>query len=52
VLVAHRLSTLRAVDRLVVLDNGRIVEEGTWEGLRRSGGPFARMLEMQASAML
>ena len=52
VLVAHRLSTLRAVDRLVVLDNGKIVEEGTWEGLRHSGGPFARMLEMQASAML
>jgi ABC-type multidrug transport system fused ATPase/permease subunit len=52
VLVAHRLSTLRAVDRLVVLDSGKIVEEGTWEGLRRSGGPFARMLEMQASAML
>lgn len=51
VLVAHRLSTLRAVDRLVVLENGEIVEEGTWEGLRRRGGPFARMLEMQANAM-
>lgn len=52
VLVAHRLSTLRGVDRLLVLENGRIVEEGTWDGLRRKGGAFARMLEMQASAML
>jgi ATP-binding cassette subfamily B protein len=31
--IAHRLSTLRDADRLIVIDGGRIVEEGTWDSL-------------------
>ena len=52
IVIAHRLSTLRSVDRLVVLDEGRVVEEGDWETLvRRPGGAFARMWERQTSAI-
>jgi subfamily B ATP-binding cassette protein MsbA len=50
IIVAHRLSTLRDVDRLVVLDRGRIVETGTWDALVRSGGTFARLWEAQTGA--
>ncbi|HUF92154.1 MAG TPA: ABC transporter ATP-binding protein [Candidatus Limnocylindria bacterium] len=52
IVIAHRLSTLRSVDRLVVLDEGRVVEEGDWDTLvHRSGGAFARMWEMQTGAI-
>ncbi len=52
IVIAHRLSTLRAVDRLVVLDEGRVVEEGDWDTLvHRPGGAFARMWEMQTGAI-
>jgi ABC-type multidrug transport system fused ATPase/permease subunit len=43
VLVAHRLSTVRQVDRILVLDGGVIVEEGTPDQLMESGGYFARL---------
>jgi ATP-binding cassette subfamily C protein len=46
VLIAHRLSTLRYADRVVVLEAGRIVQAGEWEALRaEAGGAFARMAE-------
>jgi ABC-type multidrug transport system fused ATPase/permease subunit len=52
IVIAHRLSTLRSVDRLVVLDEGRVVEEGDWDTLvHRPGGAFARMWEVQTSAI-
>jgi subfamily B ATP-binding cassette protein MsbA len=51
VIVAHRLSTLRDVDRLVVLEGGVVVEQGTWDELLRRGGAFARMWEVQAGAI-
>jgi ATP-binding cassette subfamily B protein/subfamily B ATP-binding cassette protein MsbA len=41
--VAHRLSTIRNVDRIVVLEAGRVVESGTPDELRRGTGYFARM---------
>ncbi len=41
ILVAHRLSTVRAVDRIIVLDHGRIIEEGPHEQLLRAGGHYA-----------
>jgi ATP-binding cassette, subfamily B, multidrug efflux pump len=47
--VAHRLSTAREADRVIVLEAGRIIEEGTPEELEASGGRFAAMLELEAA---
>src|SRR5690606_24857952 len=46
--IAHRLSTLRQADRLVVLDRGRIVERGEHEDLLARRGPYFRLHEAQA----
>jgi ATP-binding cassette subfamily B protein len=49
IVVAHRLSTVRALDRLLVLDKGRIVEEGSHDALIRiEGGLYRRLFERQA----
>ena len=45
--IAHRLATVRAADRIVVLDKGRIVEQGTHEALTRAGGLYARLAALQ-----
>lgn len=45
--IAHRLSTLANMDEIVVLDQGRIVERGTFEELLRAKGHFAKMAEQQ-----
>jgi ATP-binding cassette subfamily B protein len=47
--VAHRLTTALDSDRVVVLDAGRIVEEGPPEALARAGGRFAALLELEAA---
>ncbi|HEU5170477.1 MAG TPA: ABC transporter transmembrane domain-containing protein [Gemmatimonadales bacterium] len=46
-IIAHRLSTVRRADRLVVLDHGRIVEEGTHAALLAHGGLYARLYQRQ-----
>jgi subfamily B ATP-binding cassette protein MsbA len=46
-IIAHRLSTVRRADRLVVLDRGRIVEEGTHSELLEIGGLYARLYQRQ-----
>lgn len=46
--VAHRLSTVREADRIIVLDNGRVAEQGTHVGLLQQGGRYARLHETQA----
>jgi ATP-binding cassette, subfamily C, bacterial len=45
VIIAHRMSTIRGADHIFVLDRGKIVQEGTWETIHRSGSPFAALLE-------
>ena len=46
-IIAHRLSTVRRADRLVVLDHGRMVEEGTHAKLLEHGGLYARLYQRQ-----
>jgi ATP-binding cassette subfamily B protein len=44
IVIAHRLSTIREADKLIVLEHGRLVEEGSWEVLEGAGGAFQRLL--------
>ncbi|MBV9109327.1 MAG: ATP-binding cassette domain-containing protein [Gemmatimonadetes bacterium] len=48
ILVSHRLSSVRRADRIVVVEGGRVVEDGTHEGLMRAGGRYAGMFALQA----
>jgi ATP-binding cassette subfamily B protein len=48
-LISHRFSTVRKTDRIVVLENGKIAEQGGHDQLMSLGGRYATMFEMQAS---
>ena len=47
IVIAHRLATVRAADRIVVMDNGAIIEEGTHATLNARGGLYARLARLQ-----
>lgn len=50
--IAHRLSTLRKMDRIIVLEGGKIVEDGTHDVLAKNGGVYQRLWEHQAGGFL
>lgn len=47
IVIAHRLSTIKDCDRIIVLDGGKIIEDGTYEQLIANGGYFAELVERQ-----
>lgn len=50
VVISHRFSTVRRADRIVVLEQGRITEDGSHDELMAGGGQYARMFSLQASS--
>ncbi len=53
IVIAHRLSTVRMLDRILVFDNGQIVEQGTHDALvQRPNGAYRRLFERQAMGLL
>jgi ABC-type multidrug transport system fused ATPase/permease subunit len=50
--IAHRLSTLRNMDRIVVLESGRVIEQGTHSQLLRKKGEYARLWKMQSGGFI
>ncbi|MBW4693900.1 MAG: ABC transporter ATP-binding protein/permease [Lyngbya sp. HA4199-MV5] len=49
ILISHRFSTVRMADQIMVLQEGKIVEQGTHEALVRSGGRYAQLFSLQAA---
>ena len=52
IVVAHRLSTIASLDRIIVLDNGKIVEQGTHAQLLKNGGEYNKLWSRQSGAFL
>ena len=52
IVIAHRLSTVRAMDRILVFDRGRVVEEGTHDALMRRGGIYRELFNHQAAGLV
>jgi subfamily B ATP-binding cassette protein HlyB/CyaB len=47
-IIAHRLSTVRGADRIITIERGRIVEDGSHDELIRSNGRYAKLHHLQA----
>ena len=52
IFISHRLSTTRIADRIIMLENGQIVEQGTHDELLSQDGKYAQMWKVQAGAYI
>ena len=52
IIIAHRLSTLAHMDRILVFDKGKIVEEGTHDSLLKENGLYKKIWQMQVDGFL
>lgn len=51
ILISHRITTLSAADKIIVLDRGRIIEEGTHDQLKSAGGVYQKIYETQSGSL-
>jgi ABC-type multidrug transport system fused ATPase/permease subunit len=52
IVIAHRLSTIQKMDRIIVLENGKIIEEGTHTQLLKKKGHYAKLWQHQSGGFL
>jgi ATP-binding cassette subfamily B protein len=52
IVIAHRLSTIQKMDRILVLDNGKVIEEGSHQELLARGGTYAKLWAHQSGGFI